>query len=464
MDGRACLQVIDAFTDQPFQGNPAAVCVLAGPGEELWMQMVAREMNLSETAFLYPLTAAAGLGEGWSLRWFTPQVEVALCGHATLAAAHVLWEMGKLTLHQEARFLTESGWLTCRRVGKSIEMDFPASPIAPAPEQRAAVEAILGCQVLEVWSTPFDLLAEIASDRGLELLEPDLTQLGKLPIRGLIVTAQSDGAPYDFLSRFFAPSCGVPEDPVTGSAHCALGPYWQRKLTKPSFQAFQASSRGGQVGISLQGDRVLLRGQAVAVSRVELKTAPFPPALQMSLGGGLTLRQPELEDAEELYATVDKNRAYLRQWLPWLEYNTEAAHSAEFIATSRQQAAQGVTLNLLICQEGEIAGIVGFNLINQVNKSGQIGYWLAEGHQGRGIMHRSVRAIMQYGFQELGLNSLMIAAAMENAKSRAVARQLGFHELGIDPQAEWLYDHYVDHVRHVMTAEQWRRVHLPKIT
>jgi predicted PhzF superfamily epimerase YddE/YHI9 len=259
------LRVVDAFTNQPFAGNPAAVCLLPAPRDERWMQQVAREMNLSETAFLQRA------GDAFALRWFTPAVEVKLCGHATLASAHTLWETGALKTDEPARFDTLSGRLTCRRVGDWIEMDFPAKVCAPCAPPDGLGEA-LGCEVLAAGGNGMDYLVEVADEPTLRRLTPNFTALAKLPVRGVIVTCRSESAGYDFVSRFFAPAAGVNEDPVTGSAHCALGPYWQAKLGKSDFVAYQASARGGVVKVGVRGDRVLLGGQAVTVSRVELLT------------------------------------------------------------------------------------------------------------------------------------------------------------------------------------------------
>ncbi len=247
---------VDAFTSKPFAGNPAAVCVLPAPREESWMRDVAREMNLSETAFLVPN------GDGFDLRWFTPAVKVALCGHATLASAHVLWQDGHLAHGAVARFHTRSGLLTAVENDGWIEMDFPATKNAPAdpPEQLAAA---LGLEPVYVGKNQFDYLVEADSEATLRALKPDHSTLRKLPVRGIIVTAR--GSDYDFVSRFFAPGSGIDEDPVTGSAHCALGPYWAKKLGKTTFRAFQASARGGEVGVRLEGDRAILLGQAVTV-------------------------------------------------------------------------------------------------------------------------------------------------------------------------------------------------------
>lgn len=257
------LHIVDAFTDHPFAGNPAAVCVLTQPADETWMKRVAREMNLSETAFLHPIEG------GFSLRWLTPAVEVKLCGHATLASAFVLWQTGVFNPDEEIRFHTLSGWLTCRRLGEWIEMDFPAKVCDPFPEPPGLAEA-LGCALTFCGLNGMDYLVEIEDERQLRALRPDFAALSSLPVRGVIVTCRGESPEFDFLSRFFAPAAGVNEDPVTGSAHCALGPHWQARLGKAEFTAFQASERGGLVKLTVRGDRVRLRGQAVLMSRVEL--------------------------------------------------------------------------------------------------------------------------------------------------------------------------------------------------
>ena len=255
---------IDAFTDKPFAGNPAAVCLLERPAEERWMQSVAAEMNLSETAFLVPR------GGDFDLRWFTPALEVALCGHATLASAHALWDVGLLRRDQPARFHTASGLLTVVSKGDWLEMDFPAeAPRAAAVPPEGLCQA-LGVTPVFVGGNRMDYLAEIASAQALRELSPDMAALKKLPVRGVIVTAASDMAGFDFLSRFFAPSAGIDEDPVTGSAHCCLGPYWQAKLGKAELSALQVSRRGGILGVRVAGERVFITGQAVTVFRGEL--------------------------------------------------------------------------------------------------------------------------------------------------------------------------------------------------
>ena len=257
------LNLVDAFTDRPFTGNPAAVCVMSAPVDEIRMQLVAREMNLSETAFLHFIP------DGWLLRWFTPTVEVKLCGHATLASAFTLWETGRLRSDETARFLTLSGWLTCRRDGKWIEMDFPAQIAQPcaAPE---GLGLALGCEPLGIYRSETEYLVEIADEKTLRALKPNFSALARFPSRGVIVTCRSASAGYDFVSRYFAPAVGVNEDPVTGSTHCLLGPYWERKLEKSEFTAYQASDRGGVIKLRMSGARVLLRGQAVMMGKLEL--------------------------------------------------------------------------------------------------------------------------------------------------------------------------------------------------
>lgn len=254
---------VDAFTNRPFAGNPAAVCVLREAPPEQWMRDVACEMNLSETAFLTPRDG------GYNLRWLTPTVEVDLCGHATLASAHVLWEDGHLPAGQQARFHTRSGLLTADRRGEWIEMDFPAKVAAPSEAPPDLLPA-LGVQAKFVGKNVFDYLVEVDSEETLRAMTPDFTALKKVGVRGVIVTARPSGPEYDFVSRFFAPGSGVDEDPVTGSAHCALGPYWAGRLGKSDFTAYQASARGGVVRVRLNGDRVILGGQAVTVMRGEL--------------------------------------------------------------------------------------------------------------------------------------------------------------------------------------------------
>jgi len=269
---------IDAFTSQAFRGNPAAVCLLDAERDADWMQNVAAEMNLSETAFV--LRREDG---DHSLRWFTPAVEVALCGHATLASAHALYEEHGLA---SARFHTKSGVLTAEMGARAsspphagqdarppnnlIELDFPATPEQRADAPEGLLESLGIAAPLYVGRNKFDYVIEVASEDELRALDPDHAQLRRIPVRGVIVTSRSASGEYDFVSRFFAPGSGVDEDPVTGSAHCCLTPYWSAKLGKVEMAAYQASRRGGIVRVRLAGDRVKLAGEAVTVLRGEL--------------------------------------------------------------------------------------------------------------------------------------------------------------------------------------------------
>jgi len=259
MAGHESIVQVDAFTSRPFAGNPAAVCVLDGPRADGWMRAVAREMNLAETAFLVPEA------DGWGLRWFTPAVEVDLCGHATLASAHVLFESGLLAPGAEARFHTRSGLLTARRDGDWIEMDFPAMPATPCAPPAGLLEALGAHSIVAVARSRFDYLIELATAAAVRALAPDFHRLRVIEARGVMVTARSDRPAYDIESRFFAPGSGVDEDPVTGSAHCSLGPWWAPRLGRDALRAYQASARGGLLHVRVRGDRVLLRGQAVTV-------------------------------------------------------------------------------------------------------------------------------------------------------------------------------------------------------
>jgi len=257
---------VDAFTDRPFHGNPAAVCLLESPRDADWMQSVAAEMNLAETAFVSPRA------DGYDLRWFTPTCEVDLCGHATLASAHALWETGRLPPGTMARFLTKSGWLTASERDGLIELDFPATRADPAPDLATSLAAAVRAPVAWAGRSRFDLVALLASADAVRRSTPDLALVGALPCRGVIVTAAGDDGVHDFVSRFFGPQSGVDEDPVTGSAHCALAPYWAGVLGRNKLVGFQASSRGGTVRVELDGDRVRLGGHAVTVLRGELLT------------------------------------------------------------------------------------------------------------------------------------------------------------------------------------------------
>lgn len=254
------LYIADAFTSRPFGGNPAAVCLLKEPAPEAWMQSLACEMNLSETAYVVPRE------HGFGLRWFTPTVEVDLCGHATLATAHVLWQEAGIPKDRSLEFHTRSGLLTCTRRDGWIAMNFPAEPPSPVEAPTSLSEA-LGTESVSVGKNRFDLIVELASESAVRAVTPDFQLLGAIPVRGTIITARSDDPEFDFVSRFFAPTVGVNEDPVCGSAHCCLGPFWSERLGKQRLLGRQVSRRVGIIGVHMNGDRVELRGQAVTTLR-----------------------------------------------------------------------------------------------------------------------------------------------------------------------------------------------------
>lgn len=256
-------QHVDAFTDHPFAGNPAGVCLLEQEVPADWMQRAAAEVNLSETAFVRRRSDG-----DFDLRWFAPVAEVELCGHATLATAHTLWELGELETSAAARFHTKSGLLTATRHAEWIELDFPASSVVPEEPPAGLLDA-LGCRAVFVGKTRFDFLIEVAEEASVRSATPDFDTLKGLGVRGVMITARSENPGVDFVSRFFAPGIAVDEDPVTGSAHCALAPYWQAKLGKTELVGHQVSLRGGVVRCRVAGERVLLRGRAVTVLRGE---------------------------------------------------------------------------------------------------------------------------------------------------------------------------------------------------
>jgi len=249
---------VDAFTDRPFGGNPAAVCRLDRPRDATWMQQFAAEMNLAETAFVVREP------DGFGLRWFTPAVEVDLCGHATLATAHILWTEGVVPADESIDFHTRSGTLGASLRDGLIELDFPAEPAVEVAAPHGLAEA-LGTSLLWTGRNRMDFIVEVAGEQELRGIVPDLAPIAKLDARGLIVTCHGDGTEYDFLSRFFAPQSGIAEDPVTGSAHCCLGPFWAARLNRSNLVGFQASSRGGEVRVTMNGPRVVLGGRAVTI-------------------------------------------------------------------------------------------------------------------------------------------------------------------------------------------------------
>ena len=254
---------VDAFTRQHFAGNPAAVCLLANEKPATWMQSVAAEMNLSETAFVHAHNG------GYKLRWFTPVAEVNLCGHATLASAHVLWESGQVAPQQPIEFYTNSGILTTQNLNGRIEMNFPLELAEKCLVPQALIEA-LGINPEEVLKCQSDYLVVLDNEAAVKNLQPDFAGLKQIAVRGVIVTARSDSDEDDFVSRVFAPRIGIDEDPVTGSAHCVLAPYWADKLGKQHLIARQLSKRGGVLDLSLQNERVLIRGEACTVLKGEL--------------------------------------------------------------------------------------------------------------------------------------------------------------------------------------------------
>lgn len=251
--------IVDAFTSEPFKGNPAAVCVMDRAADAAWMQNVASEMNLAETAFLYPTDRE------FHLRWFSPAVEIALCGHATVASAHVLWQYGHLADRTQARFRTMSGLLTADQEAEWIKLDFPAQVASEVVPPSGLLDALGLDSTRFVGRSAFDFLIEVESEDVVRSVKPDMGKLAQVAARGAIVTSRSASQEFDFVSRFFAPAVGVPEDPVTGSAHCCLTPYWAERLGKSDLMAYQASPRGGVLKLALRGDRVWLFGKAVTV-------------------------------------------------------------------------------------------------------------------------------------------------------------------------------------------------------
>jgi PhzF family phenazine biosynthesis protein len=269
------IAVVDAFTAEPYHGNPAGICVLAATVSDEWMQSVAIEMNHAETAFLLRN------GDDYDLRWFTPGGEVDLCGHATLASAHYLWETGALARGEQARFHTRSGLLTADQLaldGKPwIELDFPSEPVKPAAAP-PNIASMLCAEPVFVGRNRMDYLIELKDEARVRSLQPDLKQIASLSatedVRGIIVTAASTNRDADIVSRCFYPRFHIDEDPVTGSAHCALAPYWIPRVGKQEIVAYQASPRGGWLRLRLAGNRVKLRGQAVTTLRGELAHKP----------------------------------------------------------------------------------------------------------------------------------------------------------------------------------------------
>lgn len=255
--------IVNAFADKPFCGNPAAVCIVENDLSENKMQLIASEFNLSETAFIEKKN------DHFRLRWFSPTMEVDLCGHATLAGAHILWEQNIINNKSIISFNTNSGILSIKKAKDRIVMDFPSED---AVETECPEEIIRSLNIKPLFSgkNRFDYIVEVGSEELVRTIKPDFGILAELNTRGIIVTSDSESRDYDFVSRFFAPNAGIPEDPVTGSAHCCLGPYWSRKLNKTKLTGYQASERSGTVYVDIKEGRVFLGGNAVTFSSGKL--------------------------------------------------------------------------------------------------------------------------------------------------------------------------------------------------
>lgn len=261
---------VDAFASKAFTGNPAAICLLNEAPDAEWMQSMASELNLSETAFVWPE------GNNFRLRWFTPKIEVPLCGHATLATAHVLYETRQCDNHKPIHFETLSGILECIKTSEGILMNFPAARVLDTSPQPAIYNALglkVAPQFVGLAQKSNTLLIEVSGSDNVETLTPDHALLLKINSPNIIVTSKGNThQPYDFVSRYFGIQQGIPEDPVTGSAHCILAPYWARKLNKNTFHAKQVSKRGGELKLNLLGDRVQIIGNAITLFRSEILT------------------------------------------------------------------------------------------------------------------------------------------------------------------------------------------------
>jgi len=252
------LHLVDAFADRPFTGNPAAVCLLDAPRPDDWMQQLACELGYSETAYV------SRIESGLSLRWFTPVIEVPLCGHATLASAHVLWSVGRA--QGPISFETKSGVLTCERSGKLITMDLPIAELTEVQPPVGLMSALGGARPVSLQRTNNEqLLVELDDEESVRRIAPDFRALAQVSVRGVMVTARAKNPEFDFVSRYFAPAAGIDEDPVTGSAHCALTPFWAGRLGKQTLRAQQLSKRGGTLEVALAGERVRVGGRAVTV-------------------------------------------------------------------------------------------------------------------------------------------------------------------------------------------------------
>lgn len=259
---------VDAFTNEPFKGNPAGVMLVDAETPTEWMQQMAAEMNLSETAFLIPQD------KGFRIRYFTPAMEVPLCGHATLSAAHIAFELGLLPAHETLELTADGGQLSVRKEADWLVMDFPAYPIEPlAPHNE--FEPTFGFRPTELYSSLYGwVLAVAASEHEIKTCTPNFEAMKSNGLGHVMITAACETDAADFVVRCFAPSAGINEDPVTGSAHCALAPYWAQKLGKTEFDSLQVSKRSGRLKVKLNNNRVEIKGQALTIFEAKLKIHP----------------------------------------------------------------------------------------------------------------------------------------------------------------------------------------------
>lgn len=252
------LSIINTFTEQAFKGNPAAVCFLSDEKESSWMQTVAKELNLPTTAFIW------FINDEYHLRWFTPSVEIPICGHGTLASAYFLWEKRYVDKARSIPFHTKSGVIKAQLIDGWIQLQFPAIIEQNVVAPELLIKA-LGVEPVYVGKSRLDYLVEVESEEIVRNLKPNIDLIAQLPVRGVIVTSHSNANEFDFVSRFFSPAQGIIEDYVNGSSHCCLGPYWKNKLHKTDFTAYQASERGGIIKIKVLGDEIFLSGKSITI-------------------------------------------------------------------------------------------------------------------------------------------------------------------------------------------------------
>ena len=407
------LFIVGAFTDRPFAGNPAAVCLLKEERNADWMQAVAAEMNLSETAFVRPLD------DGFELRWFTPAIEVDLCGHATLAAAHALWTEGVVNEAQPIRFHTKSGILTCTQHGDFIELDFPATPALEAEPPAGLLDA-LGVKPLFVGRSKFDKFLVVETEQVVRSLKPDFAELRQISMRGVIVTSISDDPCFDFVSRYFAPGAGIDEDPVTGSAHCCLGPYWSEQLGKTEMTAFQASARGGIVRVRINGDRVLLGGQAVTVMKGELIEDSRHCRRDVDIASDLTCRRASASDVTLL--------ARMNQQLIEDEASRNSMSLSE-LESRMKNWLDGEWQAVVIEQNGEPVGYILFQFRSDEYQPSEATVYVRQFFVGR--EHRS-RGIGRWAFDIVSetyfpnVSSVILDVLETNPRALRFWKSLGF--------------------------------------